>query len=211
MSQWFGKTKIDEASDAWREFKDIKRANEENIDKFLLRYETAESKLKNTAVDMHKLILAIQLMEAANVTLDQRRNILAHVKIDNHDNVYDDMKSALRLMKGTLVEGVKELPSDEEVNFSRNYGVNRSRSKSKPEFESRSFDRNGRQRSQSNGRSKERGRSRENRRGNGYRESSHGRNREYSRDERINYIKTECIETSYFCYEYIYFVLYDEP
>ena len=99
MTQWFGKTKIDEASDAWREFKDIKRANEENIDKFLLRYETADSKLKNTAVGMPNLILAIQLMEAANVTVDQRRNILAHVKMDNHDSVYEDMKSALRLMK----------------------------------------------------------------------------------------------------------------
>ena len=32
MKKWFGKTKIDEASDAWKMFRDIKRIKEESID-----------------------------------------------------------------------------------------------------------------------------------------------------------------------------------
>ena len=74
-------------------------------------------------------------MEAANVAVDQKRNILAHVKADNPDVVYDDMKSAIRLIKGSLVEGTKEgeNPAEtfahEEVNFSRNDGARRSRSR----------------------------------------------------------------------------------
>ena len=202
LNTWFGKTKVDEASDAWRTFKDIKRASGENVDKFLLKYETAESKLINSAVELPKLILAIQLLEAANVDINQRRNILVHVKFENQETVYDDMKSSLRLFKGALVERTEEeeLPTEklnhEDVNFNRNYSMrqSRTRSKSKPRFESRSFERNDQQRSHSKGRSGERGRSRENKqRGRSrevrdnrdnswYRRNSYDRNREYSTD-----------------------------
>ena len=74
MTKWFGKTKVDEASDAWRDFKDIKRKIDEKIDEFLLRLETAESKLRNTAVELPNLILVLQLIEAANVSIDQIRS-----------------------------------------------------------------------------------------------------------------------------------------
>ena len=43
MKKWFGKTKIDEASDAWKSFRDIMRIKEESIDDFLFRFGTADS------------------------------------------------------------------------------------------------------------------------------------------------------------------------
>ena len=46
LEKWFGKTKIDEASDSWESFIDLKRTNDEKLDDFLLRFETAESKLR---------------------------------------------------------------------------------------------------------------------------------------------------------------------
>ena len=83
MQKWFGKTKIDEASDAWKSFKDMKRSKEEPIDEFMLEFETVESKLKCSAVELPNLILALQLLESVDVTSDQRRSILVHVKMEN--------------------------------------------------------------------------------------------------------------------------------
>ena len=114
------------------------------------------------------------------------------------------MKAALRLMKGTLVEGTdeEENPTEnvdhEEVNFSKTNDMrhSRTRSKSKPRFESRSFDQQYRPRSHSKGGSRERGRSTESRNyseGNSYRRNrdsrsrEHSRGRDYSRDRRRDY------------------------
>ena len=205
MQKWFGKTKIDEASDAWKSFKDMKRSKEEPIDEFLLKFETVESKLKCSAVELPNLILALQLLESVDVTSDQRRSILVHVKIENLDTVYEDMKSSLRLLKGNLVEGNnKQNETDDEVNFSRNDSFRRSRSKSKQRFEDRSFDRTfdkPRKRPETSN-SRDRGRSRERNysqdrgsyrrnsfnkdysrdRNNKGRDSSFNRNRDYSKD-----------------------------
>ena len=61
MKKWFGKTKIDEASEAWNDFKAIKRKSNEKIDDYLFRFETAESKMKQSLVPVPNQILAIQL------------------------------------------------------------------------------------------------------------------------------------------------------
>ena len=174
MIKWYGKTRIDEASEAWRDFRNIKRYNEEKIDKFLLRFETLESKLKSSAVELPNLILALQLLESVNVNSDQKRNILVHVKVEHVDTVYEEMKSSLRLLKGNLVELTTETLVDDEVNFSKSESFRRSRSKSKQSFADRTFDKPERQRSE------ERGRSRERRHSHGrspYRGSSFDRNR----------------------------------
>ena len=85
MTKWFWKTKVDEASDTWRAFKNIKRMKIEKIDKYLLRFETAESKLNNSATELPNQILALQLLDTINVDENQRQNILGHVKINNID------------------------------------------------------------------------------------------------------------------------------
>ena len=199
MNNWFGKTKVDEASEAWREFKNILRARNENIDPFLLRFETAESKLKNSSARLPGMILALHLLETANLEVDQRRNILVHVKIDDEETVYEEMKSALRLLKGSLVEGIVPTTNDEEndgqeeVNFNKNESFKRfrARSRSKPRLESRSFQgERSRERSENRNRGRSRnryyertspGRYRSNSRSRG-RDQSYRRNRSFSRD-----------------------------
>ena len=83
---------------------DIKRAHDEKIDSFLHRFETLESQMKNSAVEIPNLILALQLFESVDVKSDQIQNIFVRVNMDNADTVYDEMKSSIRLMKGILVE-----------------------------------------------------------------------------------------------------------
>ena len=147
MKKWFGKTQIDEASEAWINFKDIKRHKNEKIDDYLFRFETADSKMKQSLVPVPNKILAIQLLESVGVKSDQRQNILVNVKVDNSDTVYEEMKTSIRLLKGSLVENVKndeeQKDVEEEINFNRsgNFRTQR-RSKSGQRNSSRSFDRN---------------------------------------------------------------------
>ena len=55
----YGKPRIDEASDAWNDFIHMNRNPEENIDSFLLRFETAEANLKCSLVEVPQLIYAV--------------------------------------------------------------------------------------------------------------------------------------------------------
>ena len=138
LEKWYGKTKIHEASEAWKEFKNIKRNDGESIDDFLLRFDTVESKLKSTATELPALVSTLHLLEAVDVSSDQRQNILVNVNVENTDTILDELKSSLRLLKGNLVETTK-IYNEEEVNFNRNDISNRGRSRSrgKREFYSR--------------------------------------------------------------------------
>ena len=142
LETWYGKTRIHEACEAWKEFKNIKRNVEEPIDDFLLRFDTIESKLKSAATELPAMITTLNLLESVNVSSDQKQNILVNVKVENNDTILDDLKRSLRLLKGNLIEGKKE-EEDDEVNFNRNksFRQSKSRSKSRGRFQSRSFSR----------------------------------------------------------------------
>ena len=143
MEKWFGKPKLDEACDAWRDFIALKREESDPVDEFLLKFETNESNLKCSATGLPKLILALQLVESMNISEDQRRNVMANVKIENHETIYDDIKTAIRLLKGSIVEGSKK--ENEDINYianknrARSRSKSRQRSKSNQRYQSRSF------------------------------------------------------------------------
>ena len=73
LEKWYGKTKIHEASEAWKEFKNIKRNVGESIDDFLLRFDTIESKLKSTATELPALVSTLHLLETVDVTSEQKK------------------------------------------------------------------------------------------------------------------------------------------
>ena len=119
LIEWFGKTKLDEASEAWMMFKDIKRDDHEDVDKFILRFETAESNLRCSELEVPQEILAIQLINSINVDKAQKQNIVANVKYENNKSVYSDMKKSIKLLKGCLVED-KSKDADDDVMYGEN-------------------------------------------------------------------------------------------
>ena len=224
MEIWFGKPQLDEACEAWKRFKDVIRDDTEALEDFVLKFETCDSNLKCSGIELQQVVLAIQFVESLNVTEDQRRSILANVKMDNTDTIYEDIKKAVRILKGSIVEGCKDVndKDSEEVNFMKNDNArknqSRSRSKSKQRYPSRSFrsseGNDGRYR---DSRSKERGRSRDryqersrdryngrskNREGNGRRskERSYSRNRNERnppyRYEEVNLVYKDSLHTA---------------
>ena len=167
MEIWFGKPQLDEACEAWKRFKDISRDDAEAVEDYILKYETCESNLKCSGIELQQVPLAIQFVDSLNVNEDQRRSILANIKMENTDTIYEDIKKAVRILKGSIVEGCKNVDDKdgEEINFVNNAtGNRRSRSKSRQRYPSRSFRNHNHEENRGgyrNSRSEERGKSRD--------------------------------------------------
>ena len=74
LEKWYGKTKIHEASEAWKEFKNIKRNVGESIDDFLLRFDTIESKLKSTATELPALVSTYTYLKQSMLPVSKKKH-----------------------------------------------------------------------------------------------------------------------------------------
>ena len=82
----------------------IKMKEDEDIESFILRYETAEARLRATATPLPKLLLAINFILALNVDESQRHLIVNNINFEDNEEVYEDVKHSIRLHKGPPVE-----------------------------------------------------------------------------------------------------------
>ena len=107
LQKWFGKTETDKFFGSWKEFIEIHKEENESFDDFILRYDTIDSKLKSCNENISQRALACHLVYKLDVNEQQKQNILSSVKFENNPNVFEDIKGAIRLLKGSLVEGSK--------------------------------------------------------------------------------------------------------
>ena len=80
----------------------LKRKEEEIIQSYIVKFETTESDLRSSGVELSSLNLAIHLLETINVDENQRRSIVSQVKFEDNSSVYDDITKAIRLLEGCL-------------------------------------------------------------------------------------------------------------
>ena len=158
LKEWFGKTVMDESYDKWEVFSNILRNIDEDVDTFVVRYETVISEMNCAGVEVNDRIKALQLIKSINVDENQRRCILTNMNKANMDNIYVETKSSIRLLKGSLVERKAEAKEQEVF-----YGESRSRDRNKSTY------------TQQNERSKKSGNSGNNRWKDSSRERSRGR------------------------------------
>ena len=103
LKKWFGRTETEKFFRTWKEFIDFKVDEEETVDDFLLRYDTIDSQLKSCDETLSQRTLACHLISKLNVDELQKQNVLTKVKFEDNQNVFEDVKSAIRLLKGSLV------------------------------------------------------------------------------------------------------------
>ena len=121
FEQWFGKPKMDVASESWIEVIKMMRDKDESIDKYFLRFDTATAKLQQAAEPLLKTLLALHLLYTINVDETQRRLIVSNIRLDQ-DNILDDIKTAIRIQKSSLVERKEppeKVPSNENAETSK--------------------------------------------------------------------------------------------
>ena len=67
----------------------MKRNTNEAVEDFITKHETTEANLKSDAVELPKLLVAIQLVIAINVTEAERRNILSNIKFEGRFEIFN--------------------------------------------------------------------------------------------------------------------------
>ena len=111
LEEIFGKPKIDEVLEKWDVMTELKRLAGEDLEKFLLKFDTAEAALKSLGILLDNKIKALLLIKAMNLEESEKRSIVTNVKIDG-DSIFEDLKSSIRQHKGALVEGAKRKDED---------------------------------------------------------------------------------------------------
>ena len=87
--------------------------------------------------------MSLVLMKAIKVDSNEKRNIVSNIKLES-ETLYDDIKSAIRLHKGSLVECSSKKAKEDEVMFGEARKQNFARQSYQPRgrAKSESFGRN---------------------------------------------------------------------
>ena len=106
---------------AWRELRDMRQTENEDIHEYILKWETAEANVKANAGEISDEILVIQLLDSVNVTTMERQNIVSYVRYENNSDYYKDIKKAVKLLKGSLVANkmLSEKDSSDKVFYNK--------------------------------------------------------------------------------------------
>jgi hypothetical protein len=94
-----GKSNIENASEVWSEFIEIKQVETESTRDYVLRYENIEAKLRNANLVIPSTALAMQLLLNSNLTSASKESVLAKVDLDNQTDLHTNVKKTLRELK----------------------------------------------------------------------------------------------------------------
>ena len=108
LQLWFGKPPFDQTYDSWSTFIKMKRDVKEDVSKYMLKFDTILSELKCSGIEITPIVQAIHLLSTINVNEAERRSILANTDSTKKEEIFENMKSSIRLLKGSLIEGTKE-------------------------------------------------------------------------------------------------------
>ena len=89
LEELFGKPKIYEVLEKWDVMTELKRLAGEDLEKFLLKFDTAEAALKSLGILLDNKIKALLLIKAMNLEESEKRSIVINVKIDV-DSIFED-------------------------------------------------------------------------------------------------------------------------
>ena len=182
LQKHFGKNLLEDTSDTWNSFVDIKMNPTEKAGEFIRRYEMLDSKMKSLKVGQPDVILAVHLLRTINLSQQEKRIVISQANTKDLDKTYESVRKSIQEMKCNIVENVKD-----ETNATNAYFGN-FRDSRRDKFENRDSRQNQpyySHRSKSNGNNDRRSLSRHDRRdNNSYRDNSRSqsRNRTFSKN-----------------------------
>ena len=136
VKEKLGQTDIEKCSEAWLEFINIKQEATEAAPSFVIRFEKAETKLRNVKIVIPNKALAIHLMNKSSMEQQSKENVLTKTAVNDDEEIYVSMKKSIREMKGNLTcqESSKDPKASENSTYYTSPTENqsrRSRSRSK--------------------------------------------------------------------------------
>ena len=93
------KSNLEKAAEAWMDFININRDEDESIKDYVNKFENVQTKLVNAKVLLPDIALAVQLMHKSNLVEMSKENILAKADKRDFNNLYSETKQAMRDIK----------------------------------------------------------------------------------------------------------------
>ena len=100
LEKHYAKDENTSAFQTWKEFKELRRANDQSVDSFIMVYEQYKSKMKRFKMDLTERIHGLNLLCSANLNDDALRICMREVDGDLPDEMYDNAKKALKKYYG---------------------------------------------------------------------------------------------------------------
>ena len=117
---------------SWTSFINLKRSQSESMDSYIDQFERRIAELKREGIDLPQKVLAMQLIDAANLEAKDVQMVLTGVNYDRPDDMFEQMKRAVRKFFGEQISGssggkpeiktedVNQSSTDQKKNFNRN-------------------------------------------------------------------------------------------
>ena len=125
----FGKPEIQKIWDIWTDYKYLKKIETESINDYVLRFEKVNVKLNLLKQAIPNKILAIDLIDGANLSSEEKRIIAVKVDLNKEGDILDDVKKSLRELRGTFMSKEKSTFYSGTNSERGNFEDRRSRSK----------------------------------------------------------------------------------
>ena len=106
----------------------------DKMDEFITKFEKKVADLIRCGIDLPQVVLAMQTIDAANITDIEKQIVLIAVDYSKKDHMFDQSKSALRNFFGERISITSAIKQEcEDVNITRGgYGIGRSNWQRKP-------------------------------------------------------------------------------
>ena len=88
---------------SWSSFINLKRGADESMDSYIDTFERKVSELKRDGIDLPEKVLAMQLLDAANIDAKDAQMVLTGVDYQRPDEMFSQMKRAIRKFFGEQV------------------------------------------------------------------------------------------------------------
>ena len=100
LDRSFKKDDLSIVCEVWSTFIHIIREPFDKMDEFIAKFEKKVTDLIRCGIDLPQVVLAMQIIDAANITDKEKQIVLTAVHYSKKDQMFDQSKSALRKIFG---------------------------------------------------------------------------------------------------------------
>ena len=100
LDKSYKKDDLSTVYETWKDFKNYEKKEEETMETFISNYDKKVKELKKQSIELPKVVLAMQLLDSANLGQKEKQIVLTGVNYNDKELMYDQTKSALRKYLG---------------------------------------------------------------------------------------------------------------
>ena len=102
-----GKDDLADGVEKIDDFDDFKRNEGQTIQEYIFIFDSKYRKLENKDMPLPSEILAFKLLKKANITKEEKLQVLICSNFDNKASLYEEAKASLKKFKGVIAELMK--------------------------------------------------------------------------------------------------------